>query len=170
MRLVDDGRRRLLDDLLVAALDRALAFAEVHDGAVCVADDLDLDVARVVDVALEEHRVVAEGGARLALGARDGLEEFGLVAHDAHAAAAAAVARLDQHGPADLVGGFHDGGVVHAGEVSAREHRHAGVLHDLARADLGAHELDRFGRRAHEREARRRRTPWRSRRSPTRKP
>ena len=45
-RVVDGGRRRLLDDLLVAALDGALALEEVHDGAVRVAEDLDLDVAR----------------------------------------------------------------------------------------------------------------------------
>ena len=58
--LVDHRRRRLLDDLLVAALDRALALAEVHEGAVAVAEDLDLDVAGPGDVALEEDPVVAE--------------------------------------------------------------------------------------------------------------
>jgi hypothetical protein len=42
---VDDRRGRLLDDLLVAALDGALALAEVHEVAVAVAEDLDLDVA-----------------------------------------------------------------------------------------------------------------------------
>jgi len=36
--------RALLDDLLVAPLDRAVALAEVDDGADVVADDLDFDV------------------------------------------------------------------------------------------------------------------------------
>ena len=41
-----DGRRgRLLDDLLVAALDRALPLEEVDDVAVLVGEDLHLDVA-----------------------------------------------------------------------------------------------------------------------------
>src|SRR5207302_1666504 len=40
----DSRGRRLLDDLLVAALDGALALPEVHDVAVAVAEDLDLDV------------------------------------------------------------------------------------------------------------------------------
>src|SRR5262249_50627981 len=52
-RLVDDRGRRLLDQLLVAALDRAVALAEVDDVAVAVGEDLDLDVARIGQVALE---------------------------------------------------------------------------------------------------------------------
>jgi hypothetical protein len=48
-----DGRRRLLDQLLEAALDRAVALAEVDVVAVRVGDHLDLDVARLLDVLLE---------------------------------------------------------------------------------------------------------------------
>ena len=44
--VVDDGRRTLLDDLLMAALQRAFALADVDDVAVLVADDLHFDVAR----------------------------------------------------------------------------------------------------------------------------
>ena len=56
-----DGRgRRLLDDLLVAALDRALPLVQRHDVAVGVGEDLDLDVAAALDVALAEHGAVAE--------------------------------------------------------------------------------------------------------------
>ena len=65
-RRVDRRRRRLLDDLLVAALDRALALEAVDDVAVRVAEDLDLDVARAVEVALDEERAVAEGALGLA--------------------------------------------------------------------------------------------------------
>jgi hypothetical protein len=58
--VVDGGRGRLLDDLLVAALDRALALEEVDRVAVAVGEDLDLDVARRLEVVLEEDRAVAE--------------------------------------------------------------------------------------------------------------
>ena len=37
---------RFLDQLLVAALERAFALAELNDVAVRVAEDLDLDVSR----------------------------------------------------------------------------------------------------------------------------
>src|SRR5712691_5252338 len=53
-RGVDGGRRRLLDELLVAALDRTVALAEPHDAAPRVAKDLHLDVARSLDELLDE--------------------------------------------------------------------------------------------------------------------
>ena len=59
---VSAGRRRLLDQLLVAALDRAVALAEVDHVAVLVAQDLDLDVARPLDELLEVDARVAERG------------------------------------------------------------------------------------------------------------
>ncbi len=68
----DEGRRALLDHLLVAPLDRALALEEVHGVPVGVGQDLDLDVARARDRLLEVDAVVAEGALRLAAGARDG--------------------------------------------------------------------------------------------------
>ena len=58
-------RRGLLDDLLVAALDRAVALAEVDAAAVAVDRHLDLDVAVLVEPLLEVERVVAERGLRL---------------------------------------------------------------------------------------------------------
>ena len=56
------GAGRLLDHLLVAALQRAVAVAERHHAAVAVADDLDLDVAGPLDQPLEEHAAGAEPG------------------------------------------------------------------------------------------------------------
>src|SRR5262245_35241377 len=134
--VVDRGGGCLLDDLLVAPLDRALPLVEVHDVAVGVAEDLDLDVAGVLDVALEEDRAVAERGGRLPLGRRQGLLQLGLVAHDAHAPTAAAEAGLDQEG-----------------EALRPEDRHAGLGHQLLGGDLRAHGLDGLGRRADERDA-----------------
>ena len=52
----DDGRRCLLDDLLVAALDAALPLEQRHRVAVGVGQHLHLDVPGVPQVALEEHR------------------------------------------------------------------------------------------------------------------
>ena len=71
------------------------------DAAVRVAEDLHLDVAGVDDVALQEHRAVAERRRRLPPGARDGLGQLPGVGDDPHAAPAAAERRLDQHREAD---------------------------------------------------------------------
>ena len=95
-RGVDDRRRRLFDDLLVAALQRALALAEVDDGAVRVGEHLHLDVARALDEPLEQQRVVAERGGRDAARGRERLGQLGRRAHDLHALAAAARGGLDQ--------------------------------------------------------------------------
>ena len=62
-RLGQPRRRRLLDDLLMPALDRAVALEQVHEVAVAVAEHLDLDVARPAQVFFHEHAVVAEGAA-----------------------------------------------------------------------------------------------------------
>src|SRR2546428_10041970 len=56
----DGGRRRFLNDLLVPALDRALAFVKRDDPTMRVAEHLDLDVAWPADIGLEEDRSVAE--------------------------------------------------------------------------------------------------------------
>ncbi len=60
--VVDRCRRRLLEHLLVAALDRALTLPE-RDGSSGVREELHFDVPRLFEVALAEDRSVAEGRA-----------------------------------------------------------------------------------------------------------
>ena len=64
--VIDGRRRRLLEHLLVAALDRAVALAEVDAVPVGIEEDLDLDVAAALDQPLEDQPVVAERRRRLA--------------------------------------------------------------------------------------------------------
>src|SRR3954469_5618609 len=87
--LVQRGRRRLLEHFLVAPLHGAVPLAERDDIALRVAEKLDFDVARPLDVALAEAPVVAEGRLRLAPGGREGLLELALRPHDSHPAPAA---------------------------------------------------------------------------------
>src|SRR5262249_60741008 len=47
-----NGGRGFLDDLLIAALNRAFALAQMDDGVVSVSEDLHLDMARPVEIAL----------------------------------------------------------------------------------------------------------------------
>ena len=67
----DGGARRLFDQLLMAALQRALALAERPHLAVLVGERLELDVARRLDEALEVELGVLEGAHGLG---RRGLE------------------------------------------------------------------------------------------------
>src|SRR5439155_24950386 len=96
----EPGSRRHLDHLLVPALQRAVALAEVDDGAAAVADELHLDVARVPEELLDVEVAIAERGARLRPAARPRvLEPRGRV-DDAHAAPAASRDRLHDRGGA----------------------------------------------------------------------
>src|ERR1700683_5056491 len=57
--------RRLLDDLLVAPLHRAVALAQVNNVAEVVGEHLKLDMSRPFEKLLHVHAVIAEGCARL---------------------------------------------------------------------------------------------------------
>ena len=93
--------RRDLDQLLVAALDRAFPLAEMRQPAVAVAENLDLDMAGAVDQALGVERPVAEGARRLRLAAGEGVGDFVFAGDRAHAAPAAAGDRFQHDRRAD---------------------------------------------------------------------
>src|SRR5579862_106424 len=101
---VESGGGRLLEHLLMAALDRAVALAERDDAAVPVGEELDLDMARAFEVALAEDGVVAERGLGFATRGRQSVLELGGVADDPHPAPAAAGGGLHEEREADLLG------------------------------------------------------------------
>jgi hypothetical protein len=121
-------RGGLLDDLLVAALERAVALEEVDDIAVGVAEDLDLDMAGVGDELLDQDGGVAEGGSGLAAGRGEGGVEVAGVVDAAHALAAAAGDGLDEDGVADERGLVGEEGVVLVLAVVAGDDGDAGLL------------------------------------------
>jgi len=110
-------------------LQGAFALEQRQQIAVAVADDLHLDVARVLDVFLDQHAIVAEGRLRLALGADDRGGKFAGRVDDTHATAATAGGRLHQHRKADSVGGRSQGRLVLSFPVITRHQRHAGLFH-----------------------------------------
>src|SRR5205085_9433965 len=95
----DEWRRGFLDHLLMTALDRAFAFAEIKDVAVLVAQHLDLDMPWLLDELLDEDAVVAEAVETFALHAFEALANVRLRPGQAHALAAAARRRLHHHRP-----------------------------------------------------------------------
>ena len=102
-RLVEEGglllgeerRRRLLDELLVATLQRAVARRDDDDVAGGIGEALGLDVARLVEVLLDEALAATEGGDRLAGRRLEQLRDLFAGAGDLEAASAAAEGRLD---------------------------------------------------------------------------
>mmetsp|Transcript_6174 Transcript_6174/g.22712 ORF Transcript_6174/g.22712 Transcript_6174/m.22712 type:complete len:591 (-) Transcript_6174:66-1838(-) len=146
----DGGRRRLLDHLLVAPLHAAVALEEVHAPAVRVGEHLHLDVPRPLDVPLQDHLLVTERRLGFSARRRELRRELRGLVHDAHALAAAAKHRLDEHRVAHR-GGL--GGEARVGLVVAPvagDDGHAGGVHEQLGGALAAHRLDRGRRRAHE--------------------
>ena len=123
---VRNGAGRLLDQFLIAPLQRTIPGADHHDRAVGVGQHLRLDVPGPVQIALHEALAAAERGHRLAHRAlvqpRDLLHRPG----DLQAAPAAAEGSLDRHRQPVLGGeGQH---LVRAGHriLGARYQRRAG--------------------------------------------
>ncbi len=130
---IADGRRGcLLDDLLVTALDRAVAVSDDPHGAVGVGHDLHLDVAGGRQVRLDEHGVVAERRQRLGAGGGELAGEVGRVGDHPHAASTAASGCLHQEWEVVLRCRVRIDG----------QHRYAGLDHQLLGADLRTHRLD----------------------------
>ncbi len=99
------GRRgRFLDELLVPALERAVAVPAVDDVAVVVGEDLDLDVPGPVDELLEVDARVLERRLGLVPGRLERRQERPLLADDPHPLPAAAGRGLDEDGEAHRSG------------------------------------------------------------------
>src|SRR5688572_1255570 len=75
---------RLLDHFLMPALNRALALEEMDDMAVMIGQDLELDVARLLDETFDVERAVAERGRCLPPRLRDRASQRRLVANRLH--------------------------------------------------------------------------------------
>ena len=115
---------------------------EVHDPSPGVTEDLDLDVAGLGQIALDEEGGRAEGRLSPALGRGIRLLEGGRIRHFHHADAAAARRGLQHDGIADLSG--HPACLLRGadGPLAPRHHGHAGPLHLAPRAHLVSHLLD----------------------------
>ena len=143
-RGVDGGGGRLLEHLLVAPLDRAVALAEVDAVALAVEQDLDLDVPGAFEESLEDQSVVVEGGLCLASGGGEVRREAVGEANRAHALAAATGRRLDQQGIADALGRLDERCVRLVVIVVAGGHGDAEARRELPAGRLVAHGPDGF--------------------------
>src|SRR3989441_5074621 len=114
----------------------------MDDVAVLVRDDLDLDVARPLHVALDVHVSIAEGGERLRRGGAVHLRELLLLPDDLHPAPAASRGRLEDHRKADLLREPSQVALVLHHAFATRQLREPAFLHRFLGADLVAHHPD----------------------------
>ena len=98
----NDGRGGFFYQLLMAALNRAIALRQVAHLAVLVAHNLDFDVAGFFHKFFEIQTVVAKSRRRLHAGIVPGFFKFRFFVYDAHTA------------PTTASGGFDDNGVPDA--------------------------------------------------------
>ena len=119
----------------------------MHDIAVPVGEHLHLDVARAGERAFQQQAPVAEGvlGLRARGFQRGG--QFGLVAHQPHAASAAAGRGLDHHRITDGIRRVAKRAVALVGPVIARNDRYTGAARNAFRLRLVAHLADHRRRR-----------------------
>ena len=125
----------------------------MHDLAALIAENLHLDMARSRHVFFDQHARVAKGALRLARGALQGGFEFARRIDAAHALAAAAGDRLDEHGIADPPGLLLEKRRRLLVAVIARHDGDAGFLHQRLGRVLQAHRADRGGWRPDEDDA-----------------
>src|SRR5690606_1616404 len=84
---IECGRIRLFPDLLVAALQRAIALAKMDCIAGTVAENLNLDVARLAEILFHIDGIVTESVGRLGTRGIKGLQQVGFLPGNLHAPA-----------------------------------------------------------------------------------
>jgi len=141
------GRRRLLDDLLMSPLNRALAFAEAHHVAVAVGEELHLDMPRVGDGLLEVDVGVAEGHCADPLDPLEDLVDLLRRLDLLDTLAPAAAIELEEYGVVDHARRFAHRGCRRQHLGRARHNGDAGRRRDLATVALGLNGAQDLGRR-----------------------
>ena len=142
--LIERGGGRFLDQLLMPALNAAIALAEMDVIPVFVAEHLDLDVADLREEPLEIYFRIAERRLRLGRRLLELGAEFLDAVDDAHAAAAATATCLQQQREADIARNCFRWRCRGESLLGARHDRNADSGGGPARRHLVAHAGDGF--------------------------
>src|SRR6185369_13996802 len=128
--------------LLMAALNRALALAEVNTLAILVRKHLYLDVPRLLDITLNVNTAVVERCRGFGRRRLERFPELFLRTHDAHTASTTAGRSLDDHGITNLARNLAAFFFRRNAAGAARHDRQARFVHRTARFDLVAHQTN----------------------------
>ena len=141
-----------LDDLLVTALQRTIAFAKRHDAARPVAEDLHLDMTGARDEAFQVKPRIPEAGLGAAAHGGEGRAQHRRVVAELHADAAPARGAFQHDRIADARG-LGQSLVLGGQQARARQKRHPRRLRQRAGAMLQAEGAQMVGSRADEGDA-----------------
>ena len=148
-------RRRLLDHLLVATLQRAVALEQMHARGCRRRTPASRCGAGLSTYFSTSTAALPKAVSRLAPRAGERLGKVLRPLDPPHPLAAAAGHRLDQHRIADGIGRAGQMLRVLIRAMIARHHRHAGLFHQRLRGILQPHRPDRLRRRTDEDQPRR---------------
>src|SRR5262245_59600483 len=101
--VIEAGRGCFFDQLLMAALNGAVAIEELQDVAVAVCEDLHFHVAGRRQITFEQQSTILEGSGGKTLRARQRRRERTRFFNDVHAFSATAAARLDDERESQLL-------------------------------------------------------------------
>ena len=132
----------------MVSLDRAVALSEVDHIAVLVREDLELDMARMLDKMLNIHRIIAECHLRLFLRRIEAVLELFRSLRHTHALAAAAERSLHDNRVADLLCYLRSRLCIKDGLRAARYYRNTRIDHRISCLGLIAQALDDLGFRS----------------------
>ena len=125
-----NARWRLLNDLLMAALNGAVTLIHVHVVTVLVTEDLYLNVARMLDILFNDHVIVIKALLCLSLGSVELVHELLLVPHDPHSFAATAKRCFKHDWEANFAGMLQEDLGAGILPVVSLENRHTRLFHD----------------------------------------
>ena len=130
---IDRRRRRFLDQLLMVSLYRTVTLTERHDISMRIRHNLDLDMSRIDDKALNVHRVIPERIRGLLL--RNVKLELKLIRRfrDTHALSSAAGGCLDHDRETDALCQLQPCFCIIDRFLRSRYDRHARIHHRCAR-------------------------------------
>ncbi len=146
--IVQHRRRRFLHHLLMAALQRAFAFAQMHHVSVIISQHLKLDVPGPLDQFFDVDIGVAESLFRFVSRRLKRGNQFTFLAHYTHSATAASGRRLDHYRIAYFCRDCFCGVLIRDDSGAARNDRKASRGHFRASAILFAHHANHFRSRA----------------------
>ncbi len=140
---------RLLDQLLMIALNGAVSLPQMHHISIAVSQDLELNMARIFYKALQIHPPISETADRLFLCCPETLFKIRRIKDFPHSFSAAAQSRLDHDWIADLLCRLQGCLTVRERLFRSRHHRYAHCSHSLSGFLFIAQFFHDFRRRPH---------------------
>ena len=134
----------------MAPLDGAIAFVQVKDVSLFVAEDLNFDMFGAGHETLEENGRVAKSRRCFLASFTDFCFELAFVCDDPHAPSAPAKGGFHDQGKPDVAGKPPSGFQICYWLFRARDHRHTGSLRQTPRGRFVPEQFQKCGRRSDE--------------------